>query len=123
MYADDTSVTCSSEDIDQLCNDLKADAEHIAECLRQSKLSLNTEKTEFLVVGNKQQTNHIIRPTEIGIYGESIKRVKKVKYVGITVDENLTWNEHYPQLNCKIKAVLLSLQQSKQYQVYKALFE
>ena len=48
--ADDTNVTCSAEDIDQLCNDLKAEAEQIAEWLRQNKLSLNTDKTELMVV-------------------------------------------------------------------------
>ena len=92
MYANDTSVTSSAEDIDQLCNDLKAEAKHIAEWLRQKKLSLNTDKMEFMVVGHKRQTNHILRPIEISINGESIKRVKKVKYLGIIVDENLTWN-------------------------------
>ena len=53
MYADDISVTCSAEDIDRLCNVLKAETEHIAEWLRQNKLSLNTDKTESMVVGHK----------------------------------------------------------------------
>ena len=59
MYVDGTSVTCSAEDIEQLCNDLEADDDHIAEWLRQNKLSLNTVKTEFIVVGHKRQTDHI----------------------------------------------------------------
>ena len=33
MYADDTSVTCSDEDIDELCNDLRTEDDNIAECL------------------------------------------------------------------------------------------
>ena len=83
MYADDTCVTCSAEDTDQLCNDLIAEAEHIAEWLRQDKLSLNTDKTEFIVVGHKRQTTHIIRPIEISINCESIKRVKKSSTLGL----------------------------------------
>ena len=51
MYADDTCVTCSAEDIYDLCNDLKAEIDNIAECLRQNKLSLNTEKREYMVIG------------------------------------------------------------------------
>ena len=94
MYADDTTVTCSSEEIDQLCNDLKAEGEHIVDWLRQNKLSLNTEKTEFTVVGHKRQTNHILKAIEISINGELVKRVKKFEYLGVTVDENLTCNEH-----------------------------
>ena len=52
MYADDTSVTCSGEDIYDLCNDLKAEIDNITEWLRQNKLSLNTAKTEYMVVGH-----------------------------------------------------------------------
>ena len=54
----------------------------------------------------------------------------KVKYLGITVDENLMWNERYEKLRCKVKAVLSPLQklkniltQSELDQLYKALFE
>ena len=46
------------------------------------------------------------------------------------MDGNLTWNEHYKNLKCKIKAALSSLQKLKNNltkseldQVYKALFE
>ena len=34
MYADDTSITCSGEDICDLCNDLKAEINNITEWLR-----------------------------------------------------------------------------------------
>ena len=60
MYSDDTSVTFSAEDIYDLCNDLKAEIDNIAEWLRQSKLILNTEKTEYMVIGPKRQTNRIL---------------------------------------------------------------
>ena len=53
IYADDTSVTCSAEDIHELCNDLKVEFEHIAEWIQQNKLSLNTDKTGYMVVGQK----------------------------------------------------------------------
>ena len=52
MYADDTRVTCSAEDLTELCNDLKTEVGNIAEWLRLNKLSLNTDKTEYMVVGH-----------------------------------------------------------------------
>ena len=84
MYVDDTSVTCSAEDIDELCNDLRAEVHNIAEWLRQNMRSLNTDKTEHMVVSHKTQTNHIHGPLEVNINGGPIKRVKKVK-----------WDAHY----------------------------
>ena len=130
MYADDTSVTCSAEDLTELCNDLKTEVGNIAECLRLNKLSLNTDKTEYMVVGHKHQTNSISEPIEIKINEEPIKRVQTVKYLGTMLDENLTWNEQYKKLKSKITSALSSLQtlrnilpQSKLDQVYRALLE
>ena len=59
MYSDDISVTYSAEDIDELCNDLRIEVENIAEWLRQNKLSLNTDKTEYIVIGRKRQTTKL----------------------------------------------------------------
>ena len=130
MYADDTSVTCSVEDIDELYNDLRAEADNVAEWLRQNRLSLNTVKTDYIVAGHKRQTNRIHGPSEVNINGGPIKWVKIVKYLGNTVDENLTWNEHYRNLKGEIKSALSSLrklkdilQQTKLDQVYKALLD
>ena len=89
MYVDDTSVTCSAEDLTELCNDLKTEVRNIAEWLRLNKLSLNTNKTEYMVVGHKRQTNSISEPIEIKINEEPIKRVQTVKYLGTMVDEAL----------------------------------
>ena len=130
MYTVDTSVTCSAEDLNELCNDLKTEVDNIAEWLRQNKLSLNTDKTEYMVVGHKRQTNSISEPIEIKINQEPIKRVQKVKYLGTMVDEKLTWNEQYKKIKSKIKSALSFLQkvrnilpQSRLDQVYRALLE
>ena len=83
-----------------------------------------------MVVGHKRQTNHIPGPLEVNVNGEPIKRAQKVKYVGVMVDENLTWNEEYKNIKGEIKNALTSLwklkdilPQSKLDQVFKALLE
>ena len=79
---------------------------------------------------HERQNNNILRPKVVSINGEPIKRVSKVKYLWIAVDEYLTWNGHYEKLKCRIIAALSSLQklkniltQSELTQVYNALFE
>ena len=83
-----------------------------------------------MVIGHKRQPNRILGPLELNINGKPIKRAQKVKYLGITVDENLTWNEQYKNLQGKIKNALSSLwklnnilRQSQLDQVDKALLE
>ena len=60
MYEDDTGITCSAKDNEELCNDLKTGGKNIAEWMRQNKLSLNTNKTEYMVIGHKRRINHIL---------------------------------------------------------------
>ena len=62
--------------------------------------------------------------------GEKIQRVHEVIYLGVTIDENLSWNKQYKRLKCKLRSGLSSLRrlknilpQSKSDQVYRALFE
>ena len=59
------------------------------EWLHKNNLSLNTAKTEYIVVGHKRQPNYIPGPLEVNVNGEPIRRAQEVKY-----DENLTWTEH-----------------------------
>ena len=95
MYADDTSITCSAKDIEELCNDLNTEGKNIAEWMQQNKLSLNTNKIEYMVIGHKRRINHIQGAINVEINGEKIQRAHEVKYLRVTIDENLSWNKQY----------------------------
>ena len=43
------------------------------------------------------------------INGEKIQRVHEVIYLGVTIDENLSWNKQYKRLKCKLRSGLSSL--------------
>ena len=57
-YADDTSIACSTEDIEILRNNSKTGGKNFAEWKRQNKLILNTNKAEYMVIGQRR-INHI----------------------------------------------------------------
>ena len=102
MYADDTSVTCFAGDMEELCNDLRNELTNISEWMRLNKMSLNTKKSEFMIIGHKRQLNRIQNPVHLDIGGEEIKRTHKVKYLGVTLDENLSWTAQYKKVKSKI---------------------
>ena len=123
-------MTYSTEDIETLCDDSNEELTNISEWMRSNKLSLNASKSEFLIVGYKRQLNGIQQLVQLKIDEDSIKRVQKVKYLGLAVDENLTWNEQYKSLKDKIKCGLSSIRkltnilpQTKLERVYRALVE
>ena len=66
--------------------------------LRLNKLSLNSGKTEFILFRSPN------RPVNLDIFinldGKRLKPVKFVKYLGILIDEHLSWNTQIQHL-CK----------------------
>ena len=52
MYADDTSISYSSKDIDELNETLNSDLESLKQWLEGNKLSLNVIKTQAMVIGS-----------------------------------------------------------------------
>ena len=57
----------------------------------------NPKKCEFLRVSNKK----CIIPYNYCIANSPIKEVNHIKYLGVTIDQNLTWNEHIKQISNK----------------------
>ena len=72
---------------------------NICKWLKANKLSLNTVKTEFMIIGTSQRVGHLDIALEITLYAlfvndASIKHVKQLKNLGLISDENLTWKHH-----------------------------
>ena len=90
MYANDTSVICSAGGIKDLRNDLQTEGESNAEWMRLNKLSLNANKTEYMITGHKRYINYIQGEIQVEIDWEKSQRVHAVRHLGVTVDENFT---------------------------------
>ena len=57
---------------------------------RVNKLSRNVNKTNFIMFTNKKQ----LRPTvNMILNGKNIEQVSYTKFLGVIIDENLTWRK------------------------------
>ena len=59
MYADDTSISYSSKDIDELNETLNNDIEALKQWLEGFKLFLNAIKTQAMVIGSRHDIKKI----------------------------------------------------------------
>ena len=131
MYADDICATITSDNLNDLITDLKNELENISNWMRTNKLSLNASKSEFMVVGHRGKLNRVGNEVQnLVLNNEVIKRIEKIKYLEINIDESLNWEEQYKTVKNKLKGGISSLRklkdvlpQRKLEQVYKALFE
>ena len=105
MYADDTTIYFNIEEFDQynLQQDITKELENITLWLKGNKLSLNVQKTKLMVFHRKQKQ---IKELNIVINGITIERVESFNFLGLIIDEGLSWKKHTDVVRNKISKVV-----------------
>ena len=105
MYADDTTIYFNLEDFDQNCieTDINNELEKVNLWLKLNKLYLNTLKIKLMVFHRKQKK---IREIHLSINDIQIEQVPTFNFLGITLNENLSWKNHTKMIGNKISRVI-----------------
>ena len=74
----------------------------LCEYLKCNKLKLNVKKCEFLVVGTRSKLNRLDPNIHLLVESIPILRVSSCKYLGVILDENLSWNQHINEIRRKV---------------------
>ena len=77
---------------------------HVKRWLDANKLALNVDKTNVVIFHSPQTPlNHSIN---IQIGNQYVKQAKYVKFLGLLLDENLSWKYHISELTKKLPKVI-----------------
>ena len=99
LFADDTTLFYSSKKNPDTEYILITEIAKVAEWLNANRLSLNIKKSCFLTFSLIQNVQTI----EINIDNQPIEEKTKTKYLGVIIDNKLTWKEHLKEINCKLR--------------------
>jgi hypothetical protein len=101
LFADDTNVFCSHESLTTLIEIINSELAKLACWFRTNRLSLNVKKSCYIVFRspNKQLSGHQI---DLSVDGISLLQTRSVKFLGVYVDECLTWTEHINAIANKV---------------------
>ena len=90
MYAADTTIYFNLEDFDpyHLKRDINNELEKITLWLKMNKLSLNVQKTKFMIFHRKHKQ---ISELNIAINDTDIERVESFNFLGLHIHESLSW--------------------------------
>jgi len=92
---------------------MSSDLNSVSNWLFANKLTLNTVKSEFMLIGSSQRLNILESNNEneftININDNEIKRKTSTKCLGVYVDEHLTWHSHIEHIARKVSSGLFSL--------------
>ena len=90
-FTEDTTVFASDSDINNVHASVEAPTRELVgvdNWLKTNRLSLNVSKTSYMTISNQKKALHIkIRET---IH----TKVSTVKFLGVMLDENLTFTDH-----------------------------
>lgn len=105
FYADDTVIYCSSPCVIQTLELLQSAFDVVQSHLTQLKLVLNADKTKYVLFTNGKRLPSDL-PKLFTAQGVEIERVTSYKYLGIFIEENLTFKLHIDKLVTKLKLKL-----------------
>ena len=99
LFADDTSLLKSATSLSELETVVNTEIQNVHIWLKANKLSLNYSKTKFMLFCNKgiYTTNF-----KLSLGSKIIERTNSIKYLGVTIDDNLSWKPHISQLAKKL---------------------
>jgi hypothetical protein len=108
MYADDVILYCSGRTRDEIQLALQEDFDRIAEWSRINGLRISVDKTKSIIIYRPRSTTPAHLDIRLGT--SSIEAVETFKYLGLWVDQQLTWNQHCDAVHKKMNARVKLLQ-------------
>ena len=103
FYADDTQVYISrsqsnaQESVSTLSDCL---ADILLLWMESSKLKHNPDKTDFIIIGTKQQRNRVINHFPVKLLGSDTFPSDTVRHLGVVFDSDFNFRQHISQI-CK----------------------
>ena len=112
LYADDTSTLLISKSVQELESIYNKELSYVTDWLDASKLTLNVEKSNLVLFRSIKKT---VETLNIKIKGEQIEEKDYTKYLGILIDNKLSWNCHIKHVNLKISKGIGILTKLRRY--------
>ena len=100
LFADDTNIYFESDSIKHLQKVVNKELRPVKKWLDANKLALDVDKTNFVIFQSAQ--NYLNESINIKIGNQHVKQAKYVKFLGLLLDENLSWRYHLCELSKKL---------------------
>jgi hypothetical protein len=114
-FADDTALSYDSSGVDELYYNMQQDLDKMSLWFHVNKIKLNVSKSIFLNFSLSQSYSfnqplqfHSVSCKHQNCSCEIIGRRNQTKYLGLTVDENLSWKSHISDVKKYLRQSLKS---------------
>ena len=98
LFVDDTFLCAQNKDFSVLEREVNIELDKVFIWLASNKLTLNTDKSKFMIVSNKRSIPELL----IKVNNTPLKSCDSYKYLGVMIDKNLNWKSHVKYISTKI---------------------
>lgn len=119
LFADDTNLFYSHDNISSLTNIINSELRLLSDWFRANKLSINIPKSNYVIFKTRQKKQTFDLTLQINQI--TITRVNEVCFLGVILDENLTWKAHIAHVARKISKSIGIIYRSSFYLFKSAL--
>ena len=109
LYADDTVIYCYNENIAMAEKEMQKILNKFSKWCSINALTINTNKTKTMVFGSRNKIKNSYKP-ELYINNEMLQIVPTYKYLGVNLDQTLSFKYHLENLinNISFKLYMFS---------------
>ena len=116
MYADDTVLYISHKKVETAITLIQADLNHLYTWCNRNKLTINCKKTKYCLYGMRSSIKRSkMLDIQISLNAHILERVCSYKYLGLILDEHLTYNKHIKEMNKLVSHKLYLLSKVRRY--------
>ena len=100
FYSDDTQlyITLSPTNFFYCIQKLKNCLNDIQNCMFANKLKLNPEKTQFILIGSKNNRKQLLPHFPINILFNQVSPAQTVRNLGVVFNSNFSFSDHVSQV-------------------------
>lgn len=100
VFADDTTLFLKGKDLQQMASVINTELSSVCLWLRTNKLSINVSKTHYIHFTLNRNTRNT--PLNINIDNQPITNCSHTKFLGVVIDNQLSWSQHIQHISNKI---------------------
>ena len=103
LFADDTNLFCTGKTLNDIVKEINVELDTIYSWVKASKLSLNVDKTNFMLFTPKCFPRNM---NDLLINWSRISEVNETKFLGVIIDNKLNWSPHIVYISKKLQRAL-----------------
>ncbi|MBY0580860.1 MAG: reverse transcriptase family protein [Rickettsiales bacterium] len=103
LFADDTQVFYTHSNIKSIFITMNRELDNLNEWLKANKLSLNKTKSKYILFSKSSKSETLpLKLPDISIEKTNLQRTFCIKFLGVLLDEQISWKDHINLIENKI---------------------